>query len=161
LFVVTTVINYVWQIPYYLHFYGSHRRAPAPLAVLLLVTFAWFVVAAVLLFRGKRGGFTWMVSFLVVEVGFYFVHNASGAFLLDLVTSDAILWIAAALGYVNTLAGVVLLMHMVRHRRDPRSAAGDAVWSDHAGSGACPDQQPAGAITGTRIFERRSHDGRK
>jgi hypothetical protein len=88
LFVVTTVLNFLWQIPYYVHFYGSHRRAPA---VLFLVTFAPFVVAAVLLLRGERGGFAWMVWFLVVEVGFYVVHNASGAFLLDLVTSDPIL----------------------------------------------------------------------
>ena len=38
-----TVLNYLAQIPYYIHFYGVHQVAPTPFAVLfLLVTFALF-----------------------------------------------------------------------------------------------------------------------
>jgi hypothetical protein len=122
-FVVTTVINYVWQIPYYLHFYASRGRAPAPLALLFLVTFAWFAIAAVLLFRRQRGGVAWMVSFLALEVGFYLLHNVSGAFVADLVLSDPILFIASVLGYLNTLTGIVFFVYLLRHRRDLRPAS--------------------------------------
>jgi hypothetical protein len=125
--VVTTIINYVWQVPYYVHFYGSHGRAPAPLAVLFLVTFTWFAVAAVLLFQRKRGGFAWMASFLVLEIGFYLLHNASGAFVADLEVSDPILFIASVLGYLNTLTGLVFLVHLLRHRGDLRPVGAEPV----------------------------------
>lgn len=129
-FVVTTVVNYVWQIPYYVHFYASHGRGPAPLAVLFLVTFTWFAIAAVLLFRRKRGGFGWMVSFLVLEVGFYLLHNVSGAFVADLVLADPILFIASVLGYLNTLTGIVFFVYLLRHRRDLRPVGDEWVGTE-------------------------------
>ena len=125
IFVVTTVINYIWQIPYYVHFYASHGKAPAPLAVLFPVTFIWFAVASVLLFGRKRGGFGWMASFVVLEIGFYLLHNASGAFVADLEVSDPILFTASVLGYLNTLTGILFLVYLLRHRPDLRAV--DAV----------------------------------
>jgi hypothetical protein len=125
LFVGTTVANYIWQIPYYVHFYAVQGRWPAPLAVMFLVTFAWFAVAAFLLYRRRRGGLASMVAFLVVLVGFYVLHNISGAFVVDLSLSDPILFIASVLGYLNTLAGIVFLVHLIRRRRDVAAASRD------------------------------------
>ena len=142
-FVVTTVVNYVWQVPYYMHFYAVQGRSPAPFAVMFLVTFAWFVVAAYLLYRRRRGGFTTMVAFLVVLVGFYILHNISGAFLADLPLSDPILFIASVLGYLNTVVGVVLLVQLVRVRR--RLVAGNsAVVARTSGTGRQLSAAPAG-----------------
>ncbi len=117
IFVALTVVNYVWQVPYYVHFYAVQGRSPAPFAIMFLVTFAWFLAGAYLLHRRGRGAFTTMVSFLVLLIGFYIVHNLSGAFLRDVPLSDPILLIASILGYLNTIVGVVLLVELVRHRR--------------------------------------------
>lgn len=142
-FVATTVINYLWQIPYYVHFYAVRGRSPAPFAVMFLVTFAWFAVAAYLLYRRRRGGFTTMVAFLVLLVGFYILHNISGAFLQDLPLSDPILFIASVLGYLNTVVGAVLLVEMVRVRR--HLVAGDsAAVAGTGGRGGQPSAAPAG-----------------
>jgi hypothetical protein len=125
LLVVTTVANYIWQIPYYVHFYAVHGSWPAPLAVMFLVTFAWFAVAAHLLHHRRRGGWASMVSFLVVLVGFYVIHNLTGAFVVDLSLSDPILFVASVLGYLNTLTGIVFLVHLIRRRHDATPAGKD------------------------------------
>ena len=38
--IVVTVANYVWQVPYYFHFYGQFGSSPGGLTVPLLLTFA-------------------------------------------------------------------------------------------------------------------------
>jgi hypothetical protein len=68
LFVTATAATYLWQIPYYLHFSAVRGSAPAPLAVLLPVTFAWFAAAAVWVYWRRPRGFGWMVAFLVYLV---------------------------------------------------------------------------------------------
>src|SRR6266566_2942245 len=77
LFVAATAADYIWQVPYYVHFSAVRGSAPAPLAVLLLMTFAWFAAAAVQVYRRRPRGFGWMAAFLIAEIGFYLVHNAS------------------------------------------------------------------------------------
>ncbi|MCD0484763.1 hypothetical protein LO771_20790 [Streptacidiphilus sp. ASG 303] len=121
--VVVTVANYVWQVPYYLHFYGSHGRAPGGLWVPLVATGLWFAAGAVLYARGARGGGAVLGSFLVVEVLFYLLHNATGAAGRDLVSGDAVLTVASVLGYAATLAAAGFLLHMRRRARRRREAA--------------------------------------
>lgn len=144
-FVAVTIVNYLWQIPYYVHFYAVRGRSPAPFAIMFLVTFAWFAVAAFLLGWRRRGGFTTMVSFLALLTGFYLLHNLSGAFMADLPLSDPILFIASVLGYLNTIVGIVLLVQLIRRRRD--LVAGDPATTTRPGTGhvavAAQPQQPA------------------
>jgi len=116
LFVAATAANYLWQIPYYVHFSAVRGSAPAPLAVLLPVTFAWFAAAAVQVYRRRPRGFGWMVAFLIVEIGFYIVHNASGSFARDLKFSDPILFTASVLGYLSALTAIAFLVYLMRHR---------------------------------------------
>src|SRR6266700_3555594 len=116
LFVAATAANYLWQIPYYVHFSAVRGSAHAPLAVLLPVTFAWFAAAAVQVYRRRPRGVRWMVAFLIVEIGFYIVHNASGSFARDLKFSDPILFTASVLGYLSTLAGIAFGVYLLRHR---------------------------------------------
>ena len=115
--VVVTVANYVWQVPYYEHFYGRFGRSPGGLTVPLLLTFAWFVIATWLLVTRRRGGVPLMASFLVVEALFYLVHNLTGAAGRDLPSDDPILLVASLLGYLNALAAIVFLVWLVRTRR--------------------------------------------
>src|SRR6478609_5625069 len=119
--VVVTVANYVWQVPYYVHFYGRFGRSPGGLTVPLVLTFVWFVVATALVVTRRRGGVPVMASFLVVEALFYLVHNLSGAAGRDLPTNDVVLLVASLLGYVNALAALLFLVWLFRTRRGVRT----------------------------------------
>ena len=119
--VLVTVANYVWQVPYYEHFYGRFGRSPGGLTVPLVLTFVWFLVATVLLVTRRRGGVPVMASFLVVEALFYLVHNLSGAAGRDLPTNDVVLLVASLLGYVNALAALLFLVWLFRTRRGVRT----------------------------------------
>ena len=121
--VVLTVANYVWQVPYYLHFYGRFGVSPGGLTVPLVLTFLWFLVAAVLMVTRRRGGVPAMASFLVVEALFYLVHNVSGAAGRDLLGGDLVLFVASVLGYLNGLAAVLFLAWLLWLRR--RAASSD------------------------------------
>lgn len=125
--VVVTVANYVWQVPYYEHFYGRHGHAPGGLTVPLVLTFVWFSLGTVLLVARRRGGLPVLASFLVVEALFYLVHNLSGAAGRDLPAHDTVLLVASVLGYLNALASVAFLVWLRRVRRADR-AAGLARW---------------------------------
>jgi hypothetical protein len=112
-----TIANYAWQVPYYVHFYGSHGRAPRGLYLPLVLTGCWFVLGFVLYIRGTRRGVAVLASFLVVEVAFYLVHNVSGAAGRDLISGDAVLFIASVLGYLSTIAAVLFLALLRRESR--------------------------------------------
>ena len=75
----------------------------ACLSVPLILTGVWFAIAMVATVRGRRGGRTALASFLVTEVAFYAVHNASGAFGADLPLENPVLLIASALGYASAV----------------------------------------------------------
>ena len=115
--VVLTAANYAWQVPYFVHFYGTSGHAPGGLTIPLVLTFAWFVAGVALLVTQRRGGVVVLSSYLAVEALFYLVHNLSGAFGRDLPTSDPVLFVASALGYINATAAVVFLIWW-RRRRD-------------------------------------------
>ena len=119
--VVVTVANYVWQVPYYLHFYGRFGKSPGGLTVPLLLTFVWFLVGTALLVTRRRGGVPVMASFLVVEALFYLVHNLSGAAGRDLPADDVVLLVASLLGYLNALGAVLFLVWLFRTRRKSRT----------------------------------------
>jgi hypothetical protein len=114
--VAVTVANYVWQVPYYIHFYGRFGKSPGGLTVPLLLTFVWFGVGTALLVTRRPGGVPVMASFLVVEALFYLVHNLTGAAGRDLPTSDVVLLVASLLGYLNALAAILFLGWLVRAR---------------------------------------------
>jgi uncharacterized membrane protein len=108
--VAVTAADYLWQIPYALHQYGSRWDALAGLSIPLILTGIWFAIAVTATVRGRRGGRVALVAFLCVEVAFYLVHNASGAFAADLPMSNPVLLIASLLGYASTATAVVYLI---------------------------------------------------
>lgn len=121
--VLVTTVNYLWQVPYYLHFYGSHGRTPRGLWVPLVVTGCWFATGAAMYTRRTRGGTAVLGSFLLVELLFYVVHNATGAAGRDLLSGDAVLTIASVLGYAATFAAAAFLVRMRRRARPRQGTA--------------------------------------
>ena len=116
--------NYLAQIPYYLDvYYFPHHAAPnLPGLLLLLATLVWFMVGYVWLARAGRAGYWVLLSFLVVEVGFY-MHNMviqvlnGYAPFFHLQARDPILFVVFAIGYLNLLAGLYFLAFLLWHRR--------------------------------------------
>ena len=119
------VANYLAQIPYYLHLYYFPHHAPPALfgSVALGATLLWFLAGWGLLMRGGRltlPGYLLLLSFLLVEVGFYagnmlnqVMHGFAPFFHLQ--ERDPVLWVVFAIGYLNLLCGVYFLYHLVRH----------------------------------------------
>ena len=113
-----TVLNYLAQIPYYIHFYGVYHAAPSPLGVALLAgTFALFLVGFSLTLRNSRGGWWLLLGFLALEFVFYLVHNLSGAFLQDLPLNDPLFLVVSLIGYLNTVAALIYLVVLIRGRQ--------------------------------------------
>ncbi len=113
-----TILNYVAQIPYYIHFYGVHHVAPTPFAVIfLLVTLALFLAGYILLLQAKPAGAWLLLAFLVLEFGGYLLHNLSGAFLQDLPTDDLLFFTVSLIGYLNFAVSFVYLLVMAINRR--------------------------------------------
>ena len=116
LFAITS-LNYIAQIPYYIHFYGVHHVAPSPLGVTLLVcTFALFLAGFLLTLRDRRTGWWLLMGFLALEFVFYVVHNLSGAFLKDLPVHDPLFLVVSLIGYLNTVVALVYLVVLIRGR---------------------------------------------
>jgi hypothetical protein len=122
-----TALNYVAQIPYYIHFYGVHHLAPTPFSVIFLVaTFALFLVGYALILRGKPIGAWLLLAFLLLEFGGYLLHNVTGAFLQDIPTDDLLFLVVSLIGYLNFAAAFVFLIVLAVNRRaffQPRSRA--------------------------------------
>lgn len=116
--------NYLAQIPYYLYlYYFPHRAAPAlGGSLLLLTTLAWFLIGYAWLTRGSRAGYWALLSFLVVEVGFY-LHNMliqvthGYAPFFHLQNRDPLLFVVFAIGYLNLVAGLCFIAFLLWHRR--------------------------------------------
>lgn len=113
-----TLLNYLAQIPYYIHFYGVHHAAPSLLGVTLLGgTLALFLAGFVLTLRNRRSGWWLLLGFLALEFAFYLLHDLSGAFLQDLPLSDPLFLVVSLIGYLNTVAALIYLIVLLRGRK--------------------------------------------
>lgn len=122
---VVVLANYLAQIPYYLDvYYVPHGVAPNMRGTLmLLATLVWFLVGVVLLARGSRAGYWVLLSFLLVEVGFYAYNMANQVMhgyapFFHLQARDPILFVVFAIGYLNLIAGIGFIYMLLRHRSD-------------------------------------------
>ena len=100
--------NFLAQIPYYLHLYYNPNNLLAQLrgGFLLLIVFAVFLLASILLFKRTVIGYWLMVTFLAVEFLFYAWNTLGGVihgygFFYHLANPDLILRAVFAIGYVN------------------------------------------------------------
>lgn len=116
---IITIINYIAQIPYYIHFYGVYHVAPAPSGVVLLaLTLVFFLVGYWLTVAQLPGGGWVLLLFLITETGFYLLHNISGAFLKDLPINDPLFLVVSLIGYLNTIVPLLYLIAILKdHKR--------------------------------------------
>lgn len=120
-YVAIVLANYLVQVPYDLDLYGWHLSASG--ALLLGVTFAWFIVAIALLMRRSPLGYWVLLAYVATQVAFY-VH---GDVLLTLVgyglpyqlthARDPIVWLAFLVGGLNLVAAVLMLGWLLVRRQ--------------------------------------------
>jgi hypothetical protein len=112
--------NYVAQIPYDLHLYGTSVSARG--GGVLVLTLMWFVAGLWLLLRGNPAGYWLTMSFLATDFGFYLYNlvggwvHGYGLFFHVLRFSDPILWTVFMIGYANFFATGYLIVHLIRNR---------------------------------------------
>jgi hypothetical protein len=120
-FAIAVIANYVVQVPYALHLYGTVFSRTG--ALLLVATLGWFVVALWLFRRGSRGGYWLLVGYALVQLVFYLDSEVLMSFrgfglpyhLAH--TSDLIVWLAFVIGDLNFIAAGIAAFYLIRHRR--------------------------------------------
>ena len=122
---VVVGVNYLAQIPYYLHqYYFPYHALPNALGTaMLLVTFVWFLVGWLLLARrGNRFGYWLLLTFLITEFAFYFfnmVNQVAHGFdpFFHLQDRDPLLFTVFAIGYLNLIGPAIFVIYLiVRYR---------------------------------------------
>jgi hypothetical protein len=115
---VITVINYIAQIPYYIHFYAVHHVYPSTFGIaFLLVTFAIFLAGYFLTLQAKPIGSWLLLIFLVMEFGGYLLHNLTGAFLRDIPLNDLLFLTVSLIGYLNFAVSFIYLLIILTNRQ--------------------------------------------
>ena len=113
-----TLLNYVAQVPYYIHFYFIHHAAPSPFGLaFLLGTLVLFLAGYFLTLQVKRAGAWLLLLFLLLEFGGYVLHNLTGAFLQDLPLNDPLFLTVSLIGYLNFAVSLIYLIAMIIGRR--------------------------------------------
>jgi len=112
-------VNYMAQIPYYLHQYyiGRHLLPSLSGTAMLLLTFSWFVAGYVLFIRRKRYGRAVLLSFLAAQVVFYghaialgFINR--GGIVAQFNTHSRFLFVIFLIGYINFAAAAYYLVRL-------------------------------------------------
>ncbi len=119
-------INYVAQVPYYLHLYYFPHRALPPLVgtMMLLATLVWFLLGWTLLMRRRsRSGYWLLLTFLLTETTFYLYNEFNQvthgfAPFFHLQNHDPLLVVVFAIGYLNMLGGVVFVAALLWRYRE-------------------------------------------
>ncbi|HKV84041.1 MAG TPA: hypothetical protein VJN88_05760 [Ktedonobacterales bacterium] len=120
LVLVVVLANYMAQVPYALHLY--HKLPFDSGTLLLCATLLWFLCGFVGLMLWPRPGYWILLSFLLIEVGFYtynMLNQVRHGFppFFHLGNRDPILFTVFTIGYINQLAGLYFIYYLLRHRR--------------------------------------------
>lgn len=123
------LLNFAAQVPYFLHLYLGRQPWLTSLrsfAVMGLV-FAFFLTAAILLFKGRREGYLLMVAFLATEFLFYLFGSVSSALhgfglFFQVRNPDVVLRVIYSVGYLNLFASGYFLLLLVSRRRAFRTS---------------------------------------
>lgn len=118
-----TVVNYLAQIPYYLHnYYFPYHVPPSLSAVVLLgITLIWFVAGYIGTKRKKHYGYYLLLSFLLAEALFYFHTIVFGAFIFQLQNPSLLIKAVFFMGYVSGITAAYYAYALVRHLAETRT----------------------------------------
>ena len=120
-YAVVVVANYIVQVPYTLHLYGTAFSRSG--ALLLGSTLVWFVVALWLFRRGAKAGYWLLLAYSLVQLMFYLDSEVLMSFCgFGLPyhlshTDDPIVWLAFVIGDLNLLGAAVAVVYLLRRRR--------------------------------------------
>ncbi len=125
LLLVTVLLNYAAQVPYYIHqYYAPHHFLPNLYGTALLgITLIWFLAAYKKAASGQRSGYWLMLTFLVVEFAFYLQTQISQLLISHQILlyvykpHGALLFVVFGIGYVNFFAAIYFIWYFVRHKR--------------------------------------------
>jgi len=120
-----TALNYVAQVPYYIHNdYSAAHPLPSLRAVALLgATLAWFVTGLTAYMRKWAWGFPVLVAYLSVEALFYGATMLSGTFIFQIENHSDLLKVVFVIGYVSGAVAAYYAYRLIRLRLQSRSAA--------------------------------------
>lgn len=118
------LLNYIAQIPYYLHqyYFPRHLVPSLPGTAALVVTFAWFLVGYLGYITGKKYGLPVLLTFLATQVLFY-GHAIilgillGGGIVAQLQTHSPLLFVVFVIGYLNFAVAGYYLYWLIRHRK--------------------------------------------
>lgn len=123
---VAVMLNYVAQIPYYIHQYyvGRHLAPSLPGTFLLLFTLVWFLAGYAMLTRGEKYGRGLLLSFLAAQVLFYghavvFGLVSGGGAVAQLKTHSPFLFTIFLIGYINFAAAAYYLFWLMKNKNNP------------------------------------------
>lgn len=128
--IVYVVLNYLAQIPYYIHQYyiGRHIPPSLPGVLLLLLTLLWFLAGYTLFIKGKRYGRGLLISFLTAQVLFYGhsiifgLVNGGGA-VAQLKTHSPFLLVIFLIGYLNFLVAAYYMYWLIKRGQTSRQTS--------------------------------------
>lgn len=116
------LLNFVAQVPYFIHLYIRTQPLSTTLrsALIMGAVFAFFMIASVYLFKGRSPGYPLMLVFLAVEFLFYFGnlinslrHGYAPFFQVN--NPDLTLRIIYSIGYLNLFASAYFLYLLLFH----------------------------------------------
>ena len=128
---VAVGLNYLAQIPYYIHqYYIPRHRLPAwPGSLLLLLTLLWFLAGYIRFIRGQKYGAGLLLSFLAAQILFYGhaivfgLINGSGV-VAQLTTHSPFLLVIFLIGYINFAVAAYYVMRLLQVKRGTVSSGG-------------------------------------
>ena len=118
-----TIINYLAQIPYYLHnYYVPYHTSPSLSGIVLLgITLIWFLAGYVGTKRKNRYGHFILLGFLLAEALFYFHTIIFGAFIFQLQNPSLLIKAVFLMGYVSGITAAYFVYVLVRHPSETRT----------------------------------------
>lgn len=121
--IIAVALNYLAQIPYYIHQYyiGRHIPPSLPGMMLLLLTLLWFLVGYIRFVRNKKYSVGLLLSFLAAQIIFYGhavvfgLINGSGV-VAQLKTNSSFLLVIFCIGYLNFIVAAYYAYWLVKHK---------------------------------------------
>ncbi|MDP9223559.1 MAG: hypothetical protein M3P18_06830 [Actinomycetota bacterium] len=120
IYAVSVIANYVAQVPYTIHLYGTAFSRSG--ALLLGATLLWFIVALRLFLNRRRLGYWLLLAYAITQALFY----VNGELVLAFAgyglpyhlshTADLIVWLAFVVGDLNFIAAIAVVVYLLRRR---------------------------------------------
>lgn len=119
-----TLLNYVAQMPYYIHqYYAPAQVLPSLAGVgLLAITLIWFLFGYFRFTRAQRYGKVILASFLITEFLFYLQTQVSQFLLTHQVLlhvyhpDGLLLFLVFGIGYINMVTALIFAILVLKKR---------------------------------------------